>query len=235
MTQERYNEIIEYIILTIQDEMRKIFGQKLYYIRKELYNMVGYNCFCFQVYYDEEYDKFYLYYELDPLARIYDCTTATKRINGHLNANFYRDTNHRIEIVGPVILSGPKSLPRVANQSGLYIRNTTFSYWRCFNGTYQFLQDKQRLMLDHNIYFNPNKIKENIRRENEFSDRLYEINEKYDFNSSNDEQDVKNAFEEYKELYKELYGKELNVINPDKVTYIYLEAVYPDLSLFERS
>lgn len=234
MTKERYNEIIDYIILTIQDEMRKIFGQKLYYKKKEMYNSAGHSCFCFQLYYDEEYDKFYLYYELDSLARIYDCITATKRINGHLNANFYRDTNHRIEIVGPAILSGPKSLPRVADQSGTYLRSTTFSYWKCFNRTYQFLQDKQRLMSDHNIYFDPNKVEENIQKEKEFKSRLNEINKKYNFNSSNNEGDVKNAFEEYKELYKELYGKELTVINPDEVTYIYLDAIYPDLSLFER-
>jgi hypothetical protein len=234
MTIERYDEIIEYIILTIQDEMRKIFGQKLYYKRKELYNLIGHSCFCFQVYYDEEYDKFYLYYELDPLARIYDCTLATKRINGHLNSNFYRDTNHKIEIVGPVILSGPKSLPRVANHSDNVLRNNTFSYWRCFDGVYRFLEDKQRLMLDHNIYFDPNKIEEKIKKEKDFKSGINTINEKYDFDSSDNEENVKNAFGEYKKLYKDLFGMRLLPIDSNKITYVYLDAVYPDLSLFER-
>lgn len=235
MTAERYNEIIDYIIYIIKDELRVVFGKELKYYKSELYNEAGHNCLALQVYYDEEHDKFYLYYELDPLSRIYDCTQCSRRINGRLNANFQRDMNHKIEIVGPVVLSGPKSLPKVTDQSQIVLRNSTFSYWKCFDNTYRFLEDKQRLMNDHNIYYDANKIDEKIQKEKEFELRLFTINRKYNFNSSTNEADVKNAFEEYKDLYKELFGRELSPINSEDITYIFLNADYPDLSMFERS
>lgn len=229
MINEMLEEVIEYIIDVFGDEARNFdYLKNMKFKRKELYNVVG-NCFAFQIYYDEEVNKLYLFYELNDLIKnVTDQVQYCLQVNSRLNNTFKERMKMYIEILGPYSLVRSGHIPPiVADQSELLLRPYTFSYWRCFDKTYRFVQDKQRFLSDHNIYFNPTILPEDRNKEQEFIDSLMEINNKYNFNNNN-EDDFKKAFEEYKVLYKNFYNRELKNIDQDKVVVVYLDTIFTD-------
>lgn len=223
MTDARMEQIIDYIIYTVEDIMLP-FYKNLKFVRKELFNVAG-DCFCFQVYYDKEYNKLYLYYKLNPSARyVLNPEKCCTLINGKLKANFNRDMGMQIEILGA---SGKVYSDEIkAEMSYNYVRMGTFSYWKCFDDVYRFIDDDMRFANDHNIYFDNSSIGEAEEKERRFCKKLEALNKKYNLHDENTLEEVNTVFEEYKKLYKQYYNKNLYVIDPNKVYYVYMDAFY---------
>lgn len=224
---ERKEEIIKYIISIFVDEL-KYFFKDVKFVQKERENLAR-ECLIFQFYYDSSVNKIYLYYELDKRLKSLDNVNEIyKNINMRLYNNSYKDKEVFIDILN---CSGRIKFKETVYMSEHYeylLGPYTFSYWRCFDGMYRFVEDTPRLISDHNIFFDSEPNKERIDKEKEFFNHILELNKKYDFNGVNNKESVQQAFEEYKKLYFDFYNRELNVINQDEITYIYCDAYYKD-------
>jgi hypothetical protein len=226
-----FEEARIYIEECIIDELHNFFDYKG--IDKELYNEAV-SCFAAQMIYNEEYNKIYFYYELDPESRYsIDPELLYRRINSRLLETVYEFLHVWIEILGPAInWYEDKRISKVVDMSVKYLRPTCFTWWNCFDGTKRFIEDGHIVRIDidryrmlHSDDLGPKQINSEDSDNtglSSFSSQVNELNLKYDFEGNNKE-DVEKGFNEYAKIYKSYFGKDLKPINDKDIKYIYLD------------
>lgn len=222
MNTEKANEIKNFLIRSIKEQLMIALSEKEFITaEKDLYNLVGSMLSC-QFYINEDYKKVYLYYDFDQeIMFIKNLSNIRKMINGRLYSNFYRVINYKLEILGSEAEKSKSIYKGFATHTLDCIKKDTVSYWKCFDGLYRFIEDNQMVLNDHNIYYDYLITDSAIETEKSFISSLATINNSYDFT---DNSNIPDAFDEYAELYEELYNRELTAIPDDEIITFYIES-----------
>lgn len=164
-----------------------------------------------QWWYCEEYNKVYIYYDLDEVAFIDNRNDMAKRINNRILSSMFTDLHIGAEIVSNVNYGfqfmEPMDSPFVCSNEQISIAILT--YWHIENGGYDFIHDRTIIlpkMIDYNMDISKDK-QEHIQ---EYATKLLKIAkdyEAYDPNERNAKIPV--IFKEIKALFKEYFGYEL--------------------------
>lgn len=234
MGTERDNEIKHYINSYIRDTLSRYFPN-VSIAEKDTYNL-SHPCLPYQFWNDEKFAKVYIYYDLDKASKyLADPRKIALTINDRIESNFHKDLNRHPVVVGisqntslhsEFLLKDIPSVRTFSEANGSnneIIRLGTFSYWRCFDGEYRFIQDFTRLAVLTNLFPMVSEDQADIMMY--FCGAILEINKKYDFNI-NTETKVKQAFEEYKEIYKTQFNKDLEPVKDTDITTVYLDLYF---------
>lgn len=176
MTEEKKQDISKYIAYCIIDELKNIFSDSKYNI-KEIFNN-ALPCMKIQWWYDKNFNKIYLFYEIDNYARYnYNPINLYLRINSRLLNSFRINYNIWLELIDPSIrIYDGKKVLNNTDTSCEYLRTTAFSYWYC-NGSWRFIENYNRYNLIKYKFLLDNNISKII----EFEKEVLRINKKYNF------------------------------------------------------
>lgn len=191
----------------------------LEFLRKEMRDAINPG-FMYQYYYDEKYDKIYMHYDISNIIRR-RVGDKYKYLIDTINAKLkemirYHNLSSDVSIVSPLVASENHKL-NLYDESLKYLRVFTMSYWRCFDGKYKFVEDQLVHARDVNEFLMNNKPN-GYSKYKEYMDKVLDLNNKYDFESDNSK--IPEAFEEYKVLYKETFGKDLYSMEDAEIVYI---------------
>ena len=219
LNDSKINEINAYILNAVGDELRNYYPKANYFL-KEFENRTN-PSFCVQWWYNEDFNRIFLWYELDYWTRYnLDPSEVYTRINTRLKNNFYRDLCLHLELLDPMIrVYDGERVTHVVDSSCKYIRLGCFSYWEC-DGVLRFLESQ--LVTSYNLLNTGEYRKETANILKAFADEVDILNHKYNFEFNNDE-DVKAGFEEYKVLYKKHFGVDLEAVKEEDVHRFYID------------
>ena len=185
-------------------------------IRKDMYNE-ALPCIAVQWWYYEEYNKIYIYYDINEVYFIPNRDDLKKRVNTRILGSIFNDLGIHAEIVYNVLYGDQKLEPLdcpyvMSNEKITY---NVLTYWKVYRGGYDFIHDSHILvhkMLDNNLVVSPEKeqlINEYISKVAIIA-RNYEA---YDIEERNNR--IPDVFREIKNLFREYFNYEL----PDPDTY----------------
>ena len=191
------------------------------------YDLEGYSFAEFQMYYDENIRKVYLYYVIDPNNR-WGRADLVKDMYSYINYallhDIYHDQSCAIEILGPSENSN-------VDGCGVKLSETlsihTISYTHILDNRKYFIDDPTVTINDkYKAYLNGAKDFSGFRI------GINAINAKYNFFQN--PEDITTGFAEYNELYRSYFNKELpNMSNTDKIDQFYL-LNYSDYSIRDK-
>ena len=144
------------------------------------------------------------------------------KINRRILNNLQRDQRVVPEIIGPANFYNDTSISQKIGTSCSNIRISTVSYWKVFGDKYYFIENGSETELDRMNHYMMGGDSSEI---DDFEKSVIELNNKYDFEMNN-ENDVPLGFQEYKELYEVVFGRELKPIDDSEIRRVYLDIVY---------
>lgn len=221
----KIDEMVNYIKNALKDEINMIHDFKLHYNQTELQGMSR-PSFPMQIYYDEQYRRAYIEYDIDYVTKQQQNWNITfRQINTRIINIFEEFFDVECYILGPANFYNDPRIPQGVYESDEILPVDCITYWRTYDEKSKFICNHNQVVADKINYLKFGGTHEKIA---EFDKKVLEINKKYDFIKNNRE-DVEKGFNEYRVLYKEYFGKELSKVeydnNPNMV-YIYLDAYY---------
>ena len=176
MTEERKQEISKYIAYCIMGELKNVFINGNYKLKDIFHGALP--CMRIQWWYDKNFNKIYLFYEIDSYARHnYNPIELYLRINSRLINNFYKDNKIWLNLTDPSIrIYNGKNVINVTDTSCKYLRVSAFSYWYC-NGSWRFIENYNKYNHMKYMFLIDNNISKII----EFEKEVMKINKKYNF------------------------------------------------------
>lgn len=177
-----------------------------------------------QFYIDEEYNKIYLSYILDPNI-IWNNPAISPSLYDQINQYITEQSRNNIDTGLKIeVLNAENSITEYhearskcrTEELTRYLYDDTIFLWRALDGQYRFIRDSSKLtQWKHNLFIEQNKV--------DFSDYTQQvsiINNTYNFKNDNDTLPI--GFEVYKTLVRDYFGKDVIVIDPSKITKFYL-------------
>ena len=237
------NEIDTYIESYFKDAIKGSYEGESYcdkVVRKDEYNY-ALPTIIIQWWYCEEYNKIYLYYDIDEVAYMMNKDDLEKRINYRILTSIDDDLHIHAEIIDNIIYGNqfidPLDSALVASNEKVSI--SILTYWKSIEGDYNFIHDSH-IILPKMLDYSRVVTKEKEQKIQEYISKLAIIArdyEAYDLHEKNARIPI--VFYDIKNLFKEYFGYEL----PDPGTYpmehphcgphiIYLD-VYPDDTIRE--
>jgi hypothetical protein len=210
MINGRYSDINEGIRNIIKHALLEC--ADLEYIDKDMYNEVM-ECFAAIWWYYEDYNKVYLYYEIDMTMRhTFDPEMIYSTINKNLLSSFPPGLDCHCEILG-----APSNWfllnKEYENHDAFFsddITAFTITWWTDWNGNRRFLNDKHITMLQL-TNFNSEEERRNTFANPEYLSLLQEIRTRYQNirETDPDNYDIADYWREYADLYHDRFDVRL--------------------------
>ena len=220
------DQVRDYIISCVTDELREIFPY-VKFAKKELFNEAA-PCIFIQTWYYEKFNNLYIYFEIDDYCKyVYkNPEDVFKRISQRLVFNL-----HKSYRVNPIVVR-PNINPyynkhmdsRIILDLKTKVTQNIISYWK-IKDVYALIGDSNVLSLDIYRYTlkKEHEGEDPKERFEEYINKLMDLSNKYDtlVNAK-----IPELFEEYKVLYKEMFGTDLESAKEQDIRRIYIEAEY---------
>ena len=208
----RIEAAIDYIIRCAYYTAVNLLGNRIKFVKSELHNPTnGYISFQFLI--DIPMNKIYVEWMLnDKFIYVLNYTHIPNRIIGsHVFDDYTKDMirenlKENTNMWPQVILPDDDG---VISYSQPYISPYTIGVYRSINEKYYSIEDRNKVKHHLNIHLDYNEVKRS-----KFYDEVVKIYNKYKSNN-----DLPKAFEEYKAVYKDITGFELNELRSIGVSY----------------
>ena len=219
MELSKKNEIDSYITGCFQDAIESSYAGSSYcdrVVRKEIHNEAM-PTIMVQWWYCEEYNKIYIYYDLDEVSFIESRDDLAGRINKRVLGSIFKDLHINAEMMSNVLYGSQHRDPFdsayvTSNEKVSYM---IFTYWHIKDGGYDFIHDSN-IILPKMLDCNPDisKYKEHVVEE--YVSKLAKIAKDYNAYDPDERNGrIPNIFREIKALFKKYFGYEL----PDPTLY----------------
>ena len=185
-------------------------------VRKDQYNYAM-PCIIVQWWYCEEYNKVYIYYDLDEVYFVLNKDDLEKRINTRILSSMPKDLNIFAEIIDNIIYGyqfiEPMDSPVVSSNEKVTL--STLTYWKSIDGDYNFIHD-MHIVLAKMLDNSPVISEEKQQKIQEYITKLAKIAKDYEAYDPNERNArIPIVFKDIKNLFKEYFGYNL----PDPKTY----------------
>lgn len=215
MVNSRFSDINEGIKNIIKNALLECV--ELEYIDLDTYNEAV-ECFAAQWWYFEEYNKVYLYYELDDNMRYtYDSEKVFGTINKNIMNTFPKALSSHCEILGApsnwFLLEKKDKLGSDVFYSE-DITAFTITWWTDWNGNRTFINDKHIVKLQLTSFNSENERRSTFAN-HEYLELLTEIRNRYiDIRKNDpDNYDIADYWREYADLYYDRFGITLRSVD----------------------
>lgn len=222
MENSRYSDLNEGIKNIIKNALLEC--AELKYLDKEIFNEAN-ECFGGQWWYLEEYNKVYLYYELDDRMRYtLDPEMVFSTINKNILQTFPQALNCHCEILGApsnwFLLERDYLSPNVFHSDD--ITAFTISWWKDWNGNCRFINDKHVIKMQLTS-FNTEEERRTTFANQEYLNLLQEIRERYKNIRDTDPENFNMSYywRDYAELYEDRFGKRLRSVDESSASIPY--------------
>lgn len=225
--EDKKKELVTYIFDCINDTMQENFGLRYRTVTKaEAIALEGNKSILeAQLYYNEDLRVLYLYYVMDKncrWGRPVDCNKMYTLIDKKIKDNIFKDEAVDIEFMG-VSKRFDGEIHECSADITSILSAMVFTWWSwdgLENFRNEFIMDKRFVML---------KYRGNEDKLPEFVKQTEEINSRYSLRTHPEQ--FEDAFEEYKQLFYDTFGVEIECATPN-VEHMYL-LNETDYSIFE--
>jgi hypothetical protein len=185
-------------------------------VRKDHYNYAM-PCIIVQWWYCEEYNKVYIYYDLDEVFFILNKDDLEKRINTRILSSITNDLHIFAEIIDNIIYGNqfvePMDSPVVLSNEKISL--SVLTYWKSIEGDYNFIHDAH-IVIPKMLDRMGNVTKEKEAKVQEYASKLAIIARDYEaYEPTERNARIPIVFNDINNLFKECFGYRL----PDPRTY----------------
>lgn len=179
-------------------------------VRKDIHNEAMPSIMV-QWWYCEEYNKIYIYYDLDEVAFIENRDDMAKRINHRILSSMYTDLHIGVEVVSNVNYGFQfldlMDSPFICSNDKISV--CILTYWHVKDNGYHFIHDRS-IILPKMIDYNMDISKEKQEKIQEYTTKLLRIAKDYEaYDPDERNSRIPIIFNEIKALFKEYFGYEL--------------------------